>query len=93
MNSSGLPDLSYLSMCPVLNFSSQTTYLSDGARAWKPPLPVGVTSLTGEHHGRVDNLALETPPIINDVAEVFVVLTALSQVAILSNPPTRIIVG
>jgi hypothetical protein len=33
------------------------------------------------------------PPIIDDVAEVFTVMTALSQVAVLSNPPPRVIVG
>jgi hypothetical protein len=46
-----------LLMCPALNFSGQTTYLSDGARARKPP-PDGVTSLVGEHQGGVDDLAL-----------------------------------
>jgi hypothetical protein len=48
-----------LSMCPALNFSGQTTYLSDGAIAQKPPLPDGVTSLTGERGGGVDDLALK----------------------------------
>jgi hypothetical protein len=35
----------------------------------------------------------ETPLIVDDVAEVFVVMTALSQVAILSDPLTRVVVG
>jgi hypothetical protein len=33
------------------------------------------------------------PPIVNDVAKVFVVMTALSQVVVLSDPSTRIVVG
>jgi hypothetical protein len=33
------------------------------------------------------------PPIIDDVAQVFVVMAALSQVAVLGNPPPRVIVG
>jgi hypothetical protein len=45
-------------MCLALNFSSQTTYLSDGARARKLSLPDGVTSLTREHHVGVGDLAL-----------------------------------
>jgi hypothetical protein len=58
MNFSVLLDPSYLSMCPALNFSDQITCLSGGARAQKPPLPDGVTSLTGERRGGVDDLAL-----------------------------------
>jgi hypothetical protein len=34
-----------------------------------------------------------TPPIVDAIAEVFAVTTALSQVAVLSNPPPRIVVG
>jgi hypothetical protein len=45
-------------MCPPLNFSGQTTCLSSAARAWKPPLPDGVTSLVGERHRGVGDLAL-----------------------------------
>jgi hypothetical protein len=33
------------------------------------------------------------PSIINDVVEVFAVTTALSQVAVLSDPPMRVVVG
>jgi hypothetical protein len=33
------------------------------------------------------------PPIIDDVAEVIAVTTALSQVAALSNLPSHIVVG
>jgi hypothetical protein len=33
------------------------------------------------------------PPFIDDAAEVFTVKAALSQVAILSNPPPHVIVG
>jgi hypothetical protein len=33
------------------------------------------------------------PPIIDDVAEVFTVMTAFSQVAVLSNPSMRVVVG
>jgi hypothetical protein len=33
------------------------------------------------------------PPTINDVAEVFLVTAALLQVAVLSNPPLRVVVG
>jgi hypothetical protein len=33
------------------------------------------------------------PPIVNDVAKVFVVMIALSQVVVLSDPSTRIVVG
>jgi hypothetical protein len=58
MNSSGLLDLSYLLMCPALNFSSQMTCLSGGARAWKLPLPDGVTSLDGEHRVEVGDVSL-----------------------------------
>jgi hypothetical protein len=35
----------------------------------------------------------EMPPIVDDVAEVLAVMTALSQVAVLSNPPPRVVVG
>jgi hypothetical protein len=35
----------------------------------------------------------EMPPIVNDVAKVFVVMIALSQVVVLSDPSTRIVVG
>jgi hypothetical protein len=45
MNSSGLLEPSYLSMCPALNFSSQMTCLSGAARAQKPPLPSGASVL------------------------------------------------
>jgi hypothetical protein len=58
MNFSGLLEPSYLSMCPTLNISGQTTYLSDGATTRKPLLPDGVTSLTGERRGGVDDLFL-----------------------------------
>jgi hypothetical protein len=58
MNSSGLLQLSYLSMYPALNFSGQTTYLSGAARAQKPHLPDGVMSLAGDHCGLVGGLAL-----------------------------------
>jgi hypothetical protein len=59
MNSLGLLDPSYLLMCPALNCSSQTTYLSDGgASARKSPLPDGVTSLAREHCGGVGDLTL-----------------------------------
>jgi hypothetical protein len=58
MNSSGLLDPSYLSMCPALNFSSQTTCLSSAARARKSSLPGGVTPHTGERRGGVGGLAL-----------------------------------
>jgi hypothetical protein len=34
-----------------------------------------------------------TPPIIDEVVEVFVVMAVLSQVVILGNPPPRVIVG
>jgi hypothetical protein len=33
------------------------------------------------------------PPIIDDVAEVFAVTVTLSQVAVLSNPLTSVVVG
>jgi hypothetical protein len=33
------------------------------------------------------------PPIIDDVAEVFAVTVALSQVAVLSNLPMSVVVG
>jgi hypothetical protein len=33
------------------------------------------------------------PLIIDDVVEVFTVTTALSQVAVLSNPPPCVVVG
>jgi hypothetical protein len=46
-------------MCPSLNFSGQTTCLSDGARAQKPPRPDGVTSLTEERRGGFSDLSLE----------------------------------
>jgi hypothetical protein len=58
MNSSGLLELSYLSMCRALNFSGQMTYLSGAARARKLPLPDGVTSLPRDHRGWVGDLAL-----------------------------------
>jgi hypothetical protein len=45
-------------MLDLLNLSCQTISLSDGARARKSPLPDGVTSLAGEHHGGVGDLAL-----------------------------------
>jgi hypothetical protein len=80
-----------LSMCPALNLSGQTTYLSDGARAQKPPLPDGVASLTGECRGGVGDLCPEMSSIVDDVAEGFAVTTALSQVAVLSNPPPHVI--
>jgi hypothetical protein len=33
------------------------------------------------------------PPIIDDVAEVFVVMATLSQIVVLGNPPMRVVVG
>jgi hypothetical protein len=33
------------------------------------------------------------PRIIDDVAEVFAVMATLSQVAVLGNPPLRVVVG
>jgi hypothetical protein len=45
-------------MCPTLNSSGQTTCLSGAARARKLPLLDGVTSLTEEPRGGVDDLAL-----------------------------------
>jgi hypothetical protein len=42
----------------ALNFSVQTTSLSDGARARKLSIPDGVTSLAGERRGGVGDLAL-----------------------------------
>jgi hypothetical protein len=33
------------------------------------------------------------PSIFDDVAEVFAVTTALLQVVVLSDPPTRVVVG
>jgi hypothetical protein len=57
MNYSGLLEPSYLSMDPGLNLSSQATYLSDGARAQKPPLPARVVTRSGEHRGGVGVLA------------------------------------
>jgi hypothetical protein len=35
----------------------------------------------------------ETPPIIDNVTEVFMFTAALSQVVVLSNPPTCVVVG
>jgi hypothetical protein len=32
-------------------------------------------------------------PIVDDIAEVFAVTVALSQVEVLSNPPTLIVIG
>jgi hypothetical protein len=58
MNSSRLLESSYLLMCLALNSSGQTTCLSGVARAWKPPVLDGVTSLAGERRGGVDDLAL-----------------------------------
>jgi hypothetical protein len=45
-------------MCLALNFSGQMTYLSSAAKAWKPSLLDGVTSLAGERHRGVDDLDL-----------------------------------
>jgi hypothetical protein len=53
MNSSGLLEPSYLSMDLGLNLLGQTTCLSDGARAWKPPLLARVVALFRDHHGGV----------------------------------------
>jgi hypothetical protein len=49
-----LVDMSHIELL----WPDMTTYLSDGARAWKPLLPNGVTSLVGERRGGVDDLAL-----------------------------------
>jgi hypothetical protein len=34
-----------------------------------------------------------TPPIIDEITEVFTVMVILSQVVILGNPPLRVVVG
>jgi hypothetical protein len=57
MNSFGLLEPSYLSIDSGLNLSGQLTCLSDGARAWKLPLPAGVAARSGEHRGGVNVLA------------------------------------
>jgi hypothetical protein len=45
-------------MCPALSFFGQTNYLSGAVRARKLPLLDGVTSLAGEHHEGVGDVAL-----------------------------------
>jgi hypothetical protein len=44
-------------MDPGLNLLGQTTCLSDGARAQKPPCLVGVMARFEERRGGVDDLA------------------------------------
>jgi hypothetical protein len=66
---------------------AEAIILVDVSRAQKPPIPHWETSWRGRRPCPM------TPLIIHEVAEVFAVMTVLSQVAVLGNPPPHVVVG